>query len=462
MESNKNKLKIIFEGNQEILKAISSGNSLEKIFGLPNEKCHLIDKQILQSESPNEFTIQIPGMGQRLYRVKKGDLKMSYITIPRYNLHRVLIHEGFNWDDIKEIQSKKTIQNYNSKNKKNITIVLPPLICEFNGGSFEIIPYTEANNLGPKVYGKKIFIPKGSYICDSEDYTQFVIGSYTGKFYREGLCINFSDVYSLFTCPKINKEKSVRSEVYQQYIFTDYFPVMQEYKKCISMNTFLETDNPELVQHSVFIQTLFAIALYQEKYQISHNNLSSHTIYLEIINDETQFNGQYLSKMDYFHYKLGGDNIYIPYVPVIVKIGGFSLGMKFSKPIVGLKNIFENGLAKVNPAKEPIVPNTFVKSYDSLMFVVLYCLMLDLKFENLGRFLERCLVFTCPGLTFVHGNLKNQLVEMEYYNSRTARPNLNNVKNAKSALEILEGPVLKEYGRKPRDDKNIILLGELM
>lgn len=462
MESQNEKLSILFHGNNEILKVINSGASLEKLFGLPNEKCNLLNKEISSTESPNKFIItHSQNNEKKIYQIEKGNIQITSITADKNDLHKILKGMGIHWKNIKDLQTLETIKAYNTS-KSKFTVLVPPDVCNYAvNRTFDSIPYKNS----------KVFVPENSYLCSNDKYVEFVIGSYTGKLLRDEICINFSDVYSLFSCVSEDlykenatdfstpKKEYLYEEIYQQYIFTDYFPEMYKYKKCISLDTYtsssgltFDSDSREMVQNVILTQTLFAIAIYQEKYQISHNNLSSYTIYLEKITEHTEFRGIKLHNADYFHYQIHGRDIFIPYIPVIVKIGNFTLGTKFSKPIVGLKEIFEDGM-------DGIIPNHFIKSYDSLMFLVMYTLMLDLKFENIGNLVEKCIYYACPGVLPSHGNIKKQLVEMEYYNSASGRPNLDNLDKVKTAKEILEGPIYNKYWKIPKDGE-VVHLGD--
>src|SRR5580698_8178120 len=102
MESQTEKLAILFHSNNEILKVINSGISLEKIFGLPNEKCDLLNSHILSTENSDQFIItRSQNKEEKLYQVKKGDVHIKYVTTNRKGLHKILKTMNMQWNDIK-------------------------------------------------------------------------------------------------------------------------------------------------------------------------------------------------------------------------------------------------------------------------------------------------------------------------------------------------------------------------
>ena len=395
------KIKIIFEGNEEIIKVVESGKFLNKYIGLPSEACPLIDANIKFVEKLGEgkygavFLIKIKDDNSKKYVVKKSNIKFNYIDIKKSEISEILKEIDIDLNTFLSLQLPSFSREFEKiSDFGRIKILIPPNICKLS--NYEL--FTSIPQIGDDDILAKILVPKGSYLCNDNSFSEYIIGAYIGKLYRDKMCINFINMYSMFTCP--NKDSSEK-DIFQQYIFMDKIdaelcdclPCISplEYKKLnlLSFDFSAKQKNLNLsnipfnkldIINGIYIQTMFAIATYQEHLKISHNDLHCGNIFIEYVTPDTTFNGQNIADANYFHYKIKGMDIYFPAIFAIVKIGDFGLSVKYSKPIVGYRRIFEDGYASreeydpYDPEDQydPLIPNYYLSAYDSLYFTVNY------------------------------------------------------------------------------------------
>lgn len=458
-------VKIIFEGNQQIITVVESGKFLNKYIGLPNEGCPLINSNIKFVEKLGEgkygavFSIKIKGENSKKYVVKKGHIKFNYIDIKKSDLADIITEINIDYDTFLSLQ----LPSFSSEFEKTsdlglIKVLIPPNVCKLS--NYEL--FTSIPQIGNNKILGKILIPKGSYLCDDNFFSEYIIGSYIGNLYRNKTCINFINMYSMFTCPE-------KGDIFNQYVFMDKIDVnlckcspcisLSEYKKISSPISFNKRD----IINGIFIQTMFAIATYQEFLKVSHNDLHCGNIFIDYVTSDTMFNGQIITDANYFHYKVKGMDIYFPAIFAIVKIGDFGLSVKYSKPIVGFKRIFEDGYSVTTPEGEyqPLIPNHYLSAYDSLYFTVNYGLTLspNMYEGDLGDLITNCIRFMCPKIDKEDDQLYGELLNKNYV-KEDGRPVLENLENVKNALGNLILPIRKMYKEKPISGK-IVTLGIL-
>jgi serine/threonine protein kinase len=445
-------IQFLFENNQEILNVIATHGEISNILSVPNERCSLIGSEIKLTDKIGKgkfgevFLITIPGLGTKHFVVKK--VKAEYEIISGDNAFWMEYFEdtGQTWDYLKNFQSEDTIDRFENDNYKNISFIIPPAGTEClmkQDRTYDAIPQSESI--------KTITVPKNSYLCENEVYVEYLIGIYTGKIYRDFECINFFNMYSMFACPDSGK-------YFNQYIFMDKLDGdIEDNIGCISIYKYLtlpKTHHND-VMNGIYIQTLFAIAIYQDRLQLSHNDLHTGNLFIEVVTKNTIYNNQSLIDADLYHYHIKDKDIYIPAIPVIVKIGDYGLSIKYSNPVVGDPYIFETGYAQ---KKDPWVPNVYLPSYDSLYFTTAYMGVLAYASE----LMINCIRFMCPKISNASENILNQLIAANYVRPFIGgnRPVLENLHSVKPAIDILLGPILNEYKTKPKAGK-IVTLGKL-
>ena len=453
-----NEVKITFEDNEEILQAIDNRESIVKILGYPSEKCSLLGSKIKMGNFIDKgaygevYEISFPGMGKRNYVVKTGVIKLPYVQVTVNDIKEFLKHSNLKWQDIKSLQITNTINAFeNNEDSKLVYLIAPPRKClASKENSFQKIPGN---------YGDMLTIPNSSYMCEVNTYSEYALGVYMGKLYREGKCINFFDVHSMFTC---HSPHLPESDHFTQYIIMDKIDgSLDRCDKCIDTET-EDYDDPFTIINSIYIQTIAAIACYQSEYKLSHNDLHTGNLFIEYIKKDTQFNGQSLYGATYFHYSVGDKDIYFPAGDILVKIGDFGLSVKYSEPIVGDLKVFQDGYT--DDLTGPKIPNIYKPSYDSLYFSTAFAILLSKNAggnsEKIGDLVRNCIEFMCSfeyidgPYAIIHRMMGKKFVRK----GPSKRPILENLDDVKSAIDILLGPIFDRYSVKPIGSK-IVTLG---
>lgn len=428
---------LIFEGGTEILKVVGRGDPMVASLAIPTSECPLIGstvkfgKQLGKGKYGEVFEIDIPGKGSKKYVVKVGKVVAFEETIKKpSDFDKYIKKCGL--DVIVAFNPGLSMVAAEAVGK---TYIIP----EFGIECLATVRKRFVNNM---TGGESVLVPPGSYLCSTSAYSEFFIGAMVGESYRSDQCINFFDVYSLFTCPSQNASPDATppgDTIYNQYIFMDR--IHDEYRNLLGEN-FLNHTKKE-INDNIYVQLIFAIAFYQEKYQLSHNDLHPGNLFAEIIRGTTMFRGQLLYQARWFHYKIGERDLYLPAIPLIVKIGDFGLAVKFSTPIVGNKEVFQSGFAK--KGGRPLVPNTYMPQYDAIYATNTFA-------SNLGE--EDG--FIPDSIDFLVNNKPLDTI----LRPRNARPILENISDCGTAKDLLMSDLFfDKYGTKPNERAVIATLG---
>jgi serine/threonine protein kinase len=491
-------VKLIFEGKEEILDTINSGGEIVELLGLPREnKCTLIGSEIRLTKLLGQglygkvFAIEFPGMGEKLYVVKKSQLSLQIYSGTQTKIERYLENElETDWNGVSKWQPEEYIDAWeNANHYDKVSVVIPPKMCiiqdeqKYPAIPSNILVTNPITNTSSLKYSNDylyeritgIIIPKGSYVCTDNAFSELVIAVYTGKLYRDGKCINFFNTYTMFTCLTPPEDEDTDDDEgqldypykrYTQFTFMDKIDgELRKYRSCITWDRYIEENriSPDIV-NGVYVQTLFAIAAYQHYCSVSHNDLHSGNVFVEFVTDKTMYNGKYVKDYDYFHYSIdyGGKvrNIYIPAIPLIVKIGDYGLSIKYSKPIVGPLEVFNDGM-DTNDGTGAWIPNIFMPQYDNLYFTAdcVLSLVKDRMAHNATKLMNDCVEYMCDIKLNVLEPMDYQLINEGYIKPSNARPVLDKLIDVKSAIQVLLNPVSGHYGVKPKG--KILTLGKI-
>lgn len=467
-----NPINILFNGTREILNIVEMGDPLIDSLIIPNQIiCPLINSKISlvridSGAHGTVFEITVPGKGTKKYIAKRGLFEIDSINMgfgPIIEGDERLTTIGMS---LKVLKSFNPTLNFD-ENSELIRVNVPTTVGNIRikecvtaeSKTYEAIPYID---------GENIEIPKGSYLCTNEAYSEYYIGTLLGNDYRMEKCINFFDVYSMFTCPDPDSKWS-----YYQYILMDKIDTTERsILQCMSSHTYHNIKGHSRdIQDGVYIQTMFAVAFYQTLYKISHNDLHENNVFIEIVKKTddslqitgTTFNGEYLADADWYHYQIGNVNIYLPAIPIIVKIGDFGQSVKYSHPIVGDETVFRTGY---NNGRKwgPLIPNQFIPQYDSVYHTTCYIRELAAKsrYGYMGNFLKKCLEFLIPPIgvlkTDATDKAMNILISDKMIDSKSKRPKLKKLLKCRSSYDLLTSSVMDKYCIKPSRGK-IITLG---
>lgn len=449
-------INIIFEGYREVLKTIKNHESIVKELGYPREKCHLLDSKIEianklgKGQSAKVFSITFPDIGERKYAIKKGYMELESESMLATSIDSELYDRDLTWQDIEPFQTKSTLKAYYKNYYENVDVVFPPKLC--------ILDEDETFKAIPKDKKDKIIVKKGSYLCDHEWFSEYVNGVYVGQLFRNMECINFFNMYSMFLCPT-NDET-----IFEQFIIMDQLDgELPGCQRCMKLDRINLMGKDKYID-AIYIQTLFAIAMYQDRFKISHNDLHEGNVFIEYVTSDTIFNNKRLNDAKWYHYKIKDKDIYFPATGIIAKIGDFGLSVKYSDPIVGDKQVFETGYDQYD-GMGPWIPNQFIPSYDSFFFTCRYARKINnvINQKEIGGLMSSCLKFMCGTEEEWkdRSDLLIPLVKDDWIHKDTIRPNLKKLYNIKGALDVLvSGPIYQKYSNVPSSGK-IVTLGTL-
>lgn len=446
-KSSRNKtVSFTFQGRQESLDIIDDGKEIVSYLSTLSSDCPLIGSDIvLESElepGPEEivFSVSIKGMGPKKYIAKRSVIK---IIIEKYFLPgRVTLEHLAGYIERTSSVSASAIIAVNGGNPDKI------LSRDKDGDMSIFVPeyaYVCKTKVDKKYKGKSgdvvfnTLIPKGSYLCENNQYSEYINSVLCAKLYRLGVSANFIDVFSFITCPPKKENKNG-----YQYIFME--------KVGMSMEEYIsnEEDSLDMIIETILIQIAHAIATYQRYYKLQHNNLSDKNIFIEKINSKTQFNDQNIIDCDYFHYSIDNIDLYLPNLAnIIVKIGNFGMSVKYSEPIVGDKQSVSTGYNK--DMTGPLIPNWYAENYD----------FLTILFHLFGNHRNDSFLTEVMKKISKQHSISQKIDSM--FDIKTSRPRINKLNHMKQFTPtsfLKDKSLLRNYMEKPSHGK-IVTLGSI-
>lgn len=469
-------VELSYKGRKEIIDIVSERDPLVSNLGISEQtNCSIIESEIenarliKKGKGGGIFEVQVPGIGRREYYIKKGEIEIEGNVMKKREALDLLDEEydrNFFYELNEEELEKADMDDY-------------VIIFLTNAGKKCLLDDEERFDPIPKTddYTRdfSIILPEDSYLCaKGTHYVEYYLGALLGEYFRDGDCINYFDTYSLFSCPK---QLDIDSYVYYQYLVTDKVDnTLSNVIDCVEASYYLRNNVSEVrsdvIQNGILLQVLFAIAHYQQL-DISHNDLTLDNIYLEYVDKNTQFNGEYLLDADYYKYDVGYD-IYFPAIPVIVKLGNFEKGAKHDSPVIALRELMETGYNQK-------APNYLIPCFDVLTFIASY--MLELKNNELINegFISDCADYIIDPIlrqyyTFGEGirnffGLKEKepmseslfLSDNAIIDLDTQKPKLDFELNyGRSAEDLLKSNIVSDkYGKRPRKESKVVELGVL-
>lgn len=195
--------------------------------------------------------------------------------------------------------------------------------------------------------------PKGSFVCSSEPYVEFLIALVVSQ-----LSPGFPMTFSFAVCP--SPPKGLNYSPIHEYIFmerldgtmvdalrgkTPYEWVPNHRRRGLSVFAQRASD---------LAQVLFAMCQYQ-RLEISHNDLHDGNIFFTRLTKKSRLGGRKLAGYDYLEFDMGdGCSFYLPRGDRLIKLGDWGLAAKFSPPRVQ------------SLANWDVVPNVFRPNFDLL------------------------------------------------------------------------------------------------
>lgn len=357
------KIQFKFQGRQEAIDIINSGGELVSYLSTLSSMCPLMKAEVEFVEELGKgsygaaFLVKIDGMGNKQY-VAKRMVILSEVKSNPYGKAKTLRELA---DDMHKqtMVSAEAIISVNGGDPDEI-IELDRGVMYLYVPTYATVCKVTYNMEEKRTDGRgTVKIPKGSYLCENNQYSEYINGVLCGELYRNGTSVNFLDVFSFITCP-VEGSSDEREKRGSQYVFME--KIDGEIEKYLGK---LPQDRLVAELPSIYAQIIHAVLCYQKTYQLQHNDLHDSNVFIEYIKPDAEFNGQKLYDADWFHYVIDGEDFYFPYTRILAKIGDFGLSVKYSHPIVGDMESATGGYDQED-GDGPWVPNWYTENYDIL------------------------------------------------------------------------------------------------
>jgi len=310
-------------------------------------------------------------------------------------------------------------------------------------------------------------LPKKSYICQEERFSEYIIGIICGNIFRSGMSAHFIDMFGFATC------EDTANNAVKEYVFMDKIDSTIA-KLIFYKDTQIQNPNSPLLNTIDYqgkkyteldilcVQTLTAITAMQQ-YGIQHGDLHLDNVFLEKLGKTTQYDSNILANMPIWKHEVFGKKIYTPQTTWLVKIGDFGLSVKYSVPMVGNKETLTTGYDQ-NDGEGPWIPNWFSSTYDALYF-------LNAAYRANNSKFVRSLLGNALGLksNATIQELKDEISVAFNSNARPRMNTLNNYKKSAIPSNILLSDVMEDFHTKSiyktanlaniKNINNVVILG---
>jgi hypothetical protein len=456
-------VKIFYDGKEEMLNVIATGESIVKAMTNPSPVCPLMGTDIKylgklgQGNWGAVFEIDFPGKGKHKYVVKAAaDRVLVYYPPPNKNF--LSLQKQFN------IKAEKII-NFNNLNLKP-TDNLP------SRGMY-IPTFLESCSLSKaKSYlrfdmrGETVFNPKDS-LCKMVN-SEFALSVLMGDIYNKNKCIHFLNTFYFATCP------TPGTSMVAQYTFMEKIDFsMRRRLGCImekprDVAKYKSPTYTEDCVNSIVVQILYSIYAYQKLYKIVHGDLHDDNVFLEFVTSDTRWMDSSVLDADYYRYKIKvvneeeSSSTTILHVkggrecPYIVKIGDWGMACKYSSPKICNKEVIETGYDNED-GDGPWLPNFYHEAYD-----VLFIMSILYRLNPNNKFIKRIVGFIQdipPGFEDQTPDLDTGIVNPDNF-----RPYVTNLKpyDHVSPLAILTNrDVMQEFLEPIDASSKVVLLGDV-
>lgn len=465
--------KIFDDERDKLLFVILNGKSITKVMTDPNPICSLLENDIKFGKKLGEgnfgevFEIEFPGKGTRRYAVKKAEVKGLIYSKPKFTKSKTFL----DLEDEYKIKAEKIIQYNGIQSEPNQDI----------GPGYIFIPLfmkgclTKTNVSYPRFDGRGyVDFYAGEHICEppetksmatlyagSTPTSEFAISVLAGSLYRSGRSINFLDVFYFATCAGDHKKGISNQYTFMELIDSSFRKSLKciceiDYNRQKTLIFKTNADAATKAMESICIQIIHSIYVYQTVYKIVHGDLHDDNVFLEFVNEKTQWKGQKLIEADYYEYKIDGKSLYIPggrECPFIVKIGDWGIACKYLEPKIANKMTIKTGYDQYD-GNGPWIPNFYTEMYD------LYMIMDILYTSNPSNKLIQNILSWILGVPPTEKDLSAAKIFRD-----TTRPDIpsmskNMYKHVSAKNLLTQASFMDKYYIKPPKDSKIILIGE--
>jgi len=455
-------INLFFNGREEFLKVLRANESIVKnLSNVKNPVCPLVgtsitlNKQLGKGKYGAVFEIDFPDKGQRKYVAKKAqvdqDLFVTYMPPP----------DGFGFfnttfEDLEKRHqvAAKVIIDYNGLKAVPTDKVTAPVVIPLFKRGCNVRRKEEIERFDGK--GVTTFQP-GDYICEAA-YTEFVIAVLVGEIYRSGQSINFLDTFYFASCITGNSLRDVTQYTFMEKIDRS----LRKTLLCITENDNKQNKNLEYredIANCVLIQIIHAIGVYQETYKIVHGDLHDDNVFLEIVTEDTLWKGQKVLDVDYYHYVVKGENLYLPggkWCPIIVKIGDWGLACKYSSPKIAQTNTIRDGYDQLD-GRGPLLPNFYTQSYD-----VFYVTDMMLTLNPSNEFIQNIMAWIVGLKDYTTESLLEEKEKVFNGRSRPSMESLSTTLAHVNPVAILSSKELMgKYMNLPDANDKGVIMGEI-
>jgi hypothetical protein len=409
---------ICFNDQTEVLKIINTGGDIINYLTKESPICPLmgskikLDKVLGKGKSGKVFEVQLSYSDQNFhtYAVKR--------TRPLVNQYLM--------------ENIKSFYKYIKENKIDLGKLLKYNNITEEELESSVIIYIPSFMLGSVCSSK--------FVCDS-DYSEYIISVLVANLKRKMISANFIDTFLFATCEDPDQYRS-NHFIFMEKVDATFGNIIDIISEKTYSGKIQQRDS--MAVNSIFIQTLHAIAAYQQKYKIVHGDLHQDNVFIEYVTEETTVNGENLYDAEFFKYKIGNTKLYVPATKHIVKIGDWGYACKYSKPLVCNKNVFDG--------MHLSIPDFYNVSYDTL-----YISQIFWEHNPSNEFVKNVLLKMYGEKSGVPKRLSQK------YLQKSGRPIISKVKNLDKTADptkILKDSILMQnYLKKPTG--KIVLMGDI-
>ena len=301
------------------------------------------------------------------------------------------------------------------------------------------------------VDGATVDVPVGSLLCYNEVFSEFLISLLVARLLDSSggvFCIGFPRTLGFATCPQARLRSDNFVPIYE-YVF------MEKLSGTLRglLGSFLDQPGLHRMELPWLVQILGAICVYNNVYEISHNDLHADNVFFTEVRRDTEWNGHRLMDYDYLEYRLGETSLYVPRGDRVMKLGDWGLAAKFSAPMVMSQTV-------VADAYSGTVPNVYCPAYDVVVLLKWVHDLRDFQQTHETWTAVRALLRHCVGVSSLDDPRFTSLFSRSGFRPDLARLAEAPLKDVTAEALLLDERFFADYRTRPEQGQ-ILLVCEL-
>lgn len=297
-----------------------------------------------------------------------------------------------------------------------------------NSLDYETIPLDSQKDFADTVFSK------GDYLIEDPALLEIAITSLVGSLLTSESSYNFVRVHGISTEWDVEQPQIASCAIYMEKLET---------MRC---DTFTAEDT---------VQILHAIYMYQSTHRLQHNDLTPANILIRKLDESSTFRGQTLHDADYFRYRVGDVDLYIPNHGYVLCIADFGTSSTWGLCTIVERLFHLTGYQRLDKKAGRCLPKGYCEIYDPLVFLNIVA-----SEKGTGKELATALMKDVIGASVGDARyFRKTKIGKKVFVCRPKLSKLHELNHATTVKLLTHLEIMGKYMKRPEGDVKIVDLG---